>query len=102
MCDTDTSALSKQRNALPYNSDARREFQRLHKDQFQWEADHIVPVIEGGGECGLENYRTLCVRCHKQVTRELRARMKQRNRIDRAANNDQSRGLFQDVDAISI
>lgn len=36
-----------------------------------WDADHIVPVCEGGGECGLENYRTLCVPCHKRVTAEL-------------------------------
>lgn len=40
-----------------------------------WEADHIVPVVEGGGECGLENYRTLCVPCHKRATRALRQRM---------------------------
>jgi 5-methylcytosine-specific restriction endonuclease McrA len=40
-----------------------------------WDCDHIKPVIEGGGECGLENLRTLCVPCHKQVTRELRARL---------------------------
>jgi len=30
-----------------------------------WEADHIIPVSQGGGVCGLENYRTLCLRCHK-------------------------------------
>src|SRR5581483_9528362 len=29
-----------------------------------WDADHIVPVIEGGGECDLDNIRTLCLRCH--------------------------------------
>jgi 5-methylcytosine-specific restriction enzyme A len=40
-----------------------------------WEADHILPVIEGGGHCGLDNLRTLCVPCHRQVTRELRARI---------------------------
>jgi len=36
-----------------------------------WDADHIIPVVEGGGECGLENYRTLCCRCHKQETAKL-------------------------------
>lgn len=41
----------------------------------KWEADHIVPVVEGGGGCGLEGYRTLCRPCHVQVTRELRARL---------------------------
>lgn len=33
-----------------------------------WEADHIIPVIEGGGCCGLENYQTLCLVCHKKET----------------------------------
>ncbi|KAF8408173.1 hypothetical protein HHK36_007315 [Tetracentron sinense] len=33
-----------------------------------WHADHIVPVYRGGGECRLENMRTLCVACHAEVT----------------------------------
>ncbi|KAJ4713121.1 DNA annealing helicase and endonuclease ZRANB3 [Melia azedarach] len=33
-----------------------------------WHADHIVPVYRGGGECRLENMRTLCVACHYDVT----------------------------------
>lgn len=40
-----------------------------------WDADHILPVAEGGGECDLENIRTLCLRCHRQSTLELRARL---------------------------
>lgn len=36
-----------------------------------WEVDHIQPVIEGGGSCGLENLRTLCWECHRKATREL-------------------------------
>jgi len=39
-----------------------------------WEADHIVPVVEGGGGCGLENIRTLCVPCHRRETAALAAR----------------------------
>ena len=39
----------------------------------KWEADHIVPVADGGGECGLENYRLLCRPCHVRVTLEWRA-----------------------------
>jgi 5-methylcytosine-specific restriction endonuclease McrA len=41
-----------------------------------WDADHIVPVVEGGGECDLENIRTLCLRCHRTATRILRERIK--------------------------
>ncbi|KAJ8753320.1 hypothetical protein K2173_019719 [Erythroxylum novogranatense] len=33
-----------------------------------WHADHIIPVYRGGGECKLENMRTLCVACHYDVT----------------------------------
>jgi 5-methylcytosine-specific restriction protein A len=40
-----------------------------------WEADHIVPVVEGGGACGLENYRTLCIWCHKRETAKLARRL---------------------------
>jgi 5-methylcytosine-specific restriction enzyme A len=36
-----------------------------------WEADHLLPVAKGGGECGLENYRTLCLRCHRNETGSL-------------------------------
>lgn len=39
-----------------------------------WDADHIVPVVEGGGECDLENMRTLCLICHRRATADLRAR----------------------------
>ena len=41
-----------------------------------WDADHIVPVVEGG-DSNLENVRTLCYPCHRGVTAELRARRKQ-------------------------
>lgn len=39
-----------------------------------WDADHIVPVVEGGGNGGLKNLRTLCQPCHKRATKELAAR----------------------------
>ena len=29
-----------------------------------WDADHILPVEHGGGQCGLSNYQTLCIVCH--------------------------------------
>ena len=43
-----------------------------------WEADHILPVAEGGGECDLGNLRTLCLLCHREETRRLRERLRQR------------------------
>ena len=44
---------------------ARRQWRAARP---RWEADHIVPVADGGGECGLENYRLLCRPCHVRVT----------------------------------
>jgi 5-methylcytosine-specific restriction enzyme A len=43
-----------------------------------WDADHIIPVIEGGGECDLSNMQTLCLKCHRLLTAELRARLAQK------------------------
>ena len=40
-----------------------------------WDADHIVPVVEGGGECDLSNLRTLCLKCHREATLALRQRL---------------------------
>jgi 5-methylcytosine-specific restriction enzyme A len=39
-----------------------------------WDADHILPVAEGGGECDLDNLRTLCLRCHRTATQLLHKR----------------------------
>jgi 5-methylcytosine-specific restriction endonuclease McrA len=44
-----------------------------------WDADHIVPVAEGGGECDLANMRTLCLKCHRVHTAMLRARLLRRD-----------------------
>ena len=51
-----------------------------------WEADHVVPVHLGGGCCGLDNYRTLCWSCHKDVTAaQAAARAARREAIGKAA-----------------
>lgn len=38
-----------------------------HRRRF-WDADHDVPVSEGGQALGLQNLVTLCVRCHAYKT----------------------------------
>lgn len=43
-----------------------------------WEADHVNPRVKGGATT-LENARTLCVPCHKKVTKDL-ARERRRPR----------------------
>lgn len=34
-----------------------------------FEVDHIIPVAQGGGSCGLDNLQTLCKVCHTSKTR---------------------------------
>lgn len=36
-----------------------------------WDADHILEVVNGGGQCGLSNYQSLCHPCHKAKTKML-------------------------------
>jgi 5-methylcytosine-specific restriction protein A len=64
-------------------SDAYQEGQRWIDEQREargwnfehwWEADHIIPVIEGGGGCDFTGYRTLCIPCHHRETAALAAR----------------------------
>lgn len=47
---------------------------KANSRQSLWDADHITPVVEGGGECDLSNLRTLCLKCHRLVTAQLRQR----------------------------
>lgn len=51
-----------------------------------WDADHIVPVAEGGGQCDLDNIRTLCLPCHREVTAELRRRLRASTLVSSEAN----------------
>ena len=66
---------------------ALRNFLGLRNRHRCWDADHIKPVCRGGGECGLSNYRTLCVWCHRKETsklrRELAAEKRRRRRKKR-------------------
>jgi hypothetical protein len=47
-----------------------------------WEAHHGVAVVEGGGECGLDGYETLCLWCHRDETRKLAGRRVSERRGD--------------------
>jgi 5-methylcytosine-specific restriction protein A len=54
-----------------------------------WDMDHTTPVVEGGGTCGLDNLRTLCIPCHRAQTKALAAR---RAQARKAAKEGQSAG----------
>jgi 5-methylcytosine-specific restriction endonuclease McrA len=66
-CGLDTEQLRRDRRKLDWK--ARKQFERewgLRKKL--WDADHILPVAQGGGECDLTNIQTLCLRCHRAKT----------------------------------
>lgn len=51
---------------------------RMGSRKTLWDADHVLPVSEGGGECDLSNMRTLCLKCHRIHTAQLRERRLQK------------------------
>lgn len=79
-CLVDTHAayieLKRSRSGQRQRLLARWGLQRITRRSL-WDADHIVPVVEGGGECDLTNLRTLCLICHRKQTAELRRRLRQ-------------------------
>lgn len=78
ICKIDTKITAKQARELTGNdldeflkkygiSKKRKLWVKKHGGGL-WDADHIIPVKDGGGMCGLDNIRTLCIMCHKNVT----------------------------------
>ena len=80
LCNTDTKLIAK--TALSLTGEKKKEYLKENRVSLKrkiwirkhggglWDADHIIPVKEGGGMCGLENIRTLCIKCHKVVTKD--------------------------------
>jgi len=67
-----------------------------------WQVDHIQAVAEGGGDCGLENLRTLCVPCHSVETGKLRGRLLLQSPTRREDGTRSSKGKQTDIrDAFS-
>lgn len=85
-CGVDTLALQREiyRGVPPYGAESRRieANTKVPRHRSPWDADHIVPVAEGGGECDLTNIRTLCRRCHLACTAELQGRLALRRRME--------------------
>jgi 5-methylcytosine-specific restriction enzyme A len=102
-CGTDTEALRRQvdeearADRNPFGAHGRA-MQRIlgplgyppHRLSL-WDADHIVAVVEGGGECGLDNIQALCIPCHHRKTAELARKRK----FDRARERQIARARLQ-------
>lgn len=90
ICGLDTKELAKTLSRMSPDDPARDILMKqnnIHKTRKiklrkcgggLWDADHIVQVQDGGGECGLENIRTLCIQCHKLITASSRSRSSNR------------------------
>ena len=70
-CGLDTTVLAKKLRKLyeETRADWAEETRALRLDPEKqhgslWQADHILPVWKGGGECGLSGLQTLCLTCH--------------------------------------
>lgn len=83
MCAADTvaiyNALKRARGAARAAGLSLYGMKTLGSRRSLWDADHIRPVAEGGGQCDVENLRTLCLPCHREATAELRRRLRARN-----------------------
>ena len=79
ICKTDTIELRKEINKLRHLFKCRsfnfyNAFGISPHRYDLWDADHIIPRSEGGVNHP-DNIRTLCIWCHKKVTKELAARL---------------------------
>ena len=91
ICGLDTKELSKTLSMMSIDDPARDALltqNNIHKTRKiklrkcgggLWDADHIVQVQDGGGECGLENIRTVCISCHKIITASCRSKSQNKN-----------------------
>tara|TARA_B110000238_G_C15956062_1_gene365324 strand:- start:90 stop:548 length:459 start_codon:yes stop_codon:yes gene_type:complete len=78
-CSIDTKDIAKKALCI-VDSEKRKEFLKENNISSKrkvwkkknggglWDADHILAVKDGGGQCGLDNIRTLCIPCHKKKT----------------------------------
>ena len=77
ICRTDCRKIRRDYAALPAAKRGafalRYDIPKRRLRKTWWDADHIVPIAEGGKN-ELVNLRTLCIRCHKAETRALAAR----------------------------
>lgn len=74
---------------------AQEYFKEQGVPYFKWknrssgyDIDHEQAVVLGGGSCGLDNLRLLCINCHLEETRKLRKRLAERKKNGATYNPD--------------
>ena len=48
--------------------------------------DHVIPVADGGGQCEVDNLRTLCTVCHMKITLQQNKERAAQKKLKIAAN----------------
>ena len=90
-CGTDTllaySALKRSRGKARADALKMWGVRSVAARRSLWDADHILPVAEGGGQCDVENLRTLCLPCHREATAMLQVRLRRRQAHRELAEN---------------
>jgi 5-methylcytosine-specific restriction endonuclease McrA len=80
LCHLDTIGLERELEDLRRRDSEEGTFEHKYRCQelgisvrrrTLWDMDHIVPVCEGGGECTVDDLRTLCLWCHQTVNGDL-------------------------------
>jgi len=89
-CGLDTEKLKETLYALRLTSEeAYRQLVLAYRIQYRfgfnlnehfWEMDHITPVCQGGGSCGMDNLWTLCLPCHRSKSKSEMKRKRLRRR----------------------
>ncbi|OLY82786.1 DNA annealing helicase and endonuclease ZRANB3 [Smittium mucronatum] len=78
------------RNINNWTRHGTHEYCKLFNSGMFWEAAHIRDVADGGGVCGLEGYRILCVPCHERESMN-RIVMKAQSRNAMASSSPQNK-----------
>ena len=85
VCDANTvaifSALKRARSTAQQEGLRMYGMRSIKARRSLWDADHIIPVAEGGGQCDLDNLRTLCLLCHREETARLQLRLRLQRKI---------------------
>jgi 5-methylcytosine-specific restriction protein A len=85
LCQADTvaiyNALKRARGPARIAGLSLYGMQTIQSRRSLWDADHIRSVAEGGGQCDLDNLRTLCLPCHREATAQLRLRLEKKRAL---------------------
>jgi hypothetical protein len=54
----------------------------------------MKPVCEGGGQVGIEGFRTLCTACHQKETNQIHRRKKAKKLSNSAVGTSDIRSFF--------